>query len=156
MQHKEADCATIGTACSAGMSGRVTADKSNLGLRIGKKGAFRRFIRDGLLASTVAVLPLQQGTADDTRAFLPTGFLDVSTVASNGDQNPYGVAFVPHGFPSGDHSVQVISWYQTSITLALPQPAIFKELERRLQEWRRMAKLPRSSPEFSSPRPMAA
>jgi hypothetical protein len=101
MQHKEVDCATIGAACSAGISGRVTADKSNLGLRIGKKGAFRRFIRGGLLATTVAVLPLQQATADDTRAFLPTGFLDVSTVASNGDQNPYGVAFVPHGFPPG-------------------------------------------------------
>ena len=101
MQHKEADCGTIGAACSAGISGRVTADKSNLGLRIGKKEAFRRFIRDSLLASTVAVLPLQQATANDTRAFLPTGFLDVSTFASNGDQNPYGVAFVPHGFPSG-------------------------------------------------------
>jgi hypothetical protein len=102
MQHKEVDCATIGAASSAGISGRVTADKSNLGLRIGKKEAFRRFIRDGLLASIVVVLPLQQAaTADDTRAFLPTGFLDVSTVASNGDQNPYGVAFVPHGFPSG-------------------------------------------------------
>jgi hypothetical protein len=39
--------------------------------------------------------------ADDNRSFLPAGFLDVSTVASNGDQNPYGVAFVPDGFPSG-------------------------------------------------------
>jgi hypothetical protein len=39
--------------------------------------------------------------ADNNSAFLPTGFLDVSTVASNGDQNPYGVAFVPNGFPSG-------------------------------------------------------
>src|SRR6516165_1163462 len=38
---------------------------------------------------------------DDNRAYLPAGFLDVSTVASNGDQNPYGVAFVPDGFPSG-------------------------------------------------------
>jgi hypothetical protein len=34
-------------------------------------------------------------------SILPTGFLDVSTLASNGDQNPYGVAFVPNGFPSG-------------------------------------------------------
>ena len=39
--------------------------------------------------------------ADDNRTFLPAGFLDVSTVASNGDQNPYGVAFIPDGFPSG-------------------------------------------------------
>jgi hypothetical protein len=94
MHHKEVGCATIGAASSAGISGRVTADESNLGLRIGKKEAFRRFIRGLLLASTVAALPWQQASADDTRAFLPTGFLDVSTVASNGDQNPYGVAFV--------------------------------------------------------------
>src|SRR6266404_9616618 len=30
-----------------------------------------------------------------------TSAIDVSTLASNGDQNPYGVAFVPDGFPSG-------------------------------------------------------
>jgi hypothetical protein len=42
-----------------------------------------------------------QAMADDNPTFLPAGFLDVSTVASNGDQNPYGVAFVPDGFPSG-------------------------------------------------------
>ena len=101
MQPKEVDCATTGAASSVGVSGRVTADKSNLALRIGKRRAFSRFIRNGLLAGTVAVLPLQQATADESRAFLPTGFLDVSTVASSGDQNPYGVAFVPHGFPSG-------------------------------------------------------
>jgi hypothetical protein len=101
MHHKEVGCAIIGAASSAGISGRVTADESHLGLRTSKKEAFRRFIRGLLLASAVGVLPLQQATADDTRAFLPTGFLDVSTLASNGDQNPYGVAFVPHGFPSG-------------------------------------------------------
>src|SRR6266849_4192244 len=27
--------------------------------------------------------------------------LSVSTIPSNGDLNPYGVAFVPHGFPGG-------------------------------------------------------
>jgi hypothetical protein len=101
MQHKEVDCATIGAASSAGKSGRPTADKSNPGLRIHKKGTFRRSVRYGLLACAVAVLPLRQAMADDNRAFLPAGFLDVSTVASNGDQNPYGVAFVPDGFPSG-------------------------------------------------------
>jgi hypothetical protein len=156
MQHKEADCGTIGAACSAGISGRVTADEANLGLRISKKEAFRRFIRGLLLATAVGVLPLQQATAGDTRAFLPTGFLDVSTLASNGDQNPYGVAFVPHGFPSGGRSAQAISWYQTSITLAPRQAAISKELEPRLQECRPLAKLPLSSKEFSCPRPMAA
>jgi hypothetical protein len=30
-----------------------------------------------------------------------TPTLSVSTVPSNGDLNPYGVAFIPHGFPTG-------------------------------------------------------
>jgi hypothetical protein len=30
-----------------------------------------------------------------------TPTLSVSTVPSNGDLNPYGVAFIPHGFPAG-------------------------------------------------------
>jgi hypothetical protein len=32
---------------------------------------------------------------------LPPAFLSASTVPSNGDLNPYGVAFVPNGFPQG-------------------------------------------------------
>jgi len=38
---------------------------------------------------------------ENTLPFLPPGFLDVSIVPPNGDGNPYGVAFVPNGFPSG-------------------------------------------------------
>jgi hypothetical protein len=34
-------------------------------------------------------------------AYLPGPLLVVSTVPSNGDVNPYGVAFVPSGFPGG-------------------------------------------------------
>ena len=101
MQHKEVDCTTIGAACSAGISGRVTAEKSNFGSPIGKKGILGRSVCYGVLTGAVALLFLQQAMADDHRAFLPGGFIDVSTVASNGDQNPYGVAFVPHGFPAG-------------------------------------------------------
>jgi hypothetical protein len=37
---------------------------------------------------------------DDDRPFLPGPVRVVSTVPSNGDVNPYGVAFVPPGFPS--------------------------------------------------------
>jgi len=37
----------------------------------------------------------------DDGAFLPTQVRAVSTVPANGDQNPYGVAFVPPGFPAG-------------------------------------------------------
>jgi hypothetical protein len=100
MQHNEVDCATTCTASTAGMSGKGTADTSNAGLRISKTTTFRRFIGGGLLVGTLALLPIQ-ATADDNHAFLPAGFIDVSTLASNGDQNPYGVAFVPPGFPSG-------------------------------------------------------
>src|ERR1019366_2177332 len=33
--------------------------------------------------------------------FLPSPVQVVSTIPSNGDINPYGVAFVPRGFPGG-------------------------------------------------------
>jgi hypothetical protein len=33
--------------------------------------------------------------------FLPNPAVMVSTVPANGDQNPYGVVFVPHGLPAG-------------------------------------------------------
>jgi DNA-binding beta-propeller fold protein YncE len=57
----------------------------------------------------VAALSLMTAGAQVARAQdkdLPTPFLPeqvhpVSTVPSNGDLNPYGVAFVPSGFPSG-------------------------------------------------------
>jgi len=38
---------------------------------------------------------------DDKDAFLPSQVRAVSTVPGNGDVNPYGVAFVPPGFPTG-------------------------------------------------------
>ena len=38
---------------------------------------------------------------DDDRPFLPGPVRVVSTVPANGDVNPYGVAFVPPGFPVG-------------------------------------------------------
>jgi hypothetical protein len=38
---------------------------------------------------------------DDDHPFLPTQVRAVSTVPANGDGNPYGVAFVPQGFPAG-------------------------------------------------------
>jgi hypothetical protein len=47
--------------------------------------------------SALAVAP-QQATAHD--AFIPK-LVNTSTIPSNGDLNPYGVAFVPEGFPAG-------------------------------------------------------
>ncbi|HVR09506.1 MAG TPA: hypothetical protein VMW75_15790, partial [Thermoanaerobaculia bacterium] len=40
-------------------------------------------------------------SGDPHPAFLPTPPVVVSTVPPNGDVNPYGVAFVPAGFPKG-------------------------------------------------------
>jgi hypothetical protein len=102
MHNKALDYATVRVAYATGISGGETAEEMNCDLRIGKGRVLRRIARYGLLGAAVAVLPLQQSMAGtDDNGILPTGFLDVSTVASNGDQNPYGVAFVPAGFPSG-------------------------------------------------------
>jgi hypothetical protein len=56
-----------------------------------------------LLVASVAALAAQ---ANEERAglpipFLPNPVLTASTVPANGDQNPYGVAFVPRGLPAG-------------------------------------------------------
>jgi hypothetical protein len=61
--------------------------------------AWRRFPG---LAAILTMAPLfftQIAGAQD--AFLPSPVRVVSTVPSNGDVNPYGVAFVPNSFPSG-------------------------------------------------------
>src|SRR5579863_1790100 len=39
--------------------------------------------------------------SDKKPPFLPAPVVSVSTIPSNGDVNPYGVAFVPAGFPTG-------------------------------------------------------
>ena len=48
---------------------------------------------------TVAAFSIGALAAPPVVPFLPSP-QDVSTVPSNGDQNPYGVAFVPHDFPN--------------------------------------------------------
>ena len=55
------------------------------------------------LAATVIVLPAHEllaFTVKEARV-LPFPTQTVSTIPSNGDVNPYGVAFVPEGFPTG-------------------------------------------------------
>ncbi len=56
-----------------------------------------------LLLAPAALLTAQAPPegGDPHPAFLPTPPVVVSTVPANGDQNPYGVAFVPPGFPKG-------------------------------------------------------
>jgi len=63
------------------------------------KGIVRIFA----LAATVLVLPAHELLAfsvNQTRV-LPFPTQTVSTIPSNGDVNPYGVAFVPENFPTG-------------------------------------------------------
>ena|SRR5712671_729535 len=54
-----------------------------------------------LLIAGVASLPITAAYADDAEgAFLPRLVVS-STIPANGDLNPYGVTFVPQGFPGG-------------------------------------------------------
>jgi hypothetical protein len=52
------------------------------------------------LAATVGLLAVFPAAADEDRAFIPR-LLISSTIPANGDLNPYGIAFVPNGFPAG-------------------------------------------------------
>src|SRR5580700_7363736 len=52
-----------------------------------------------IAAAALTLLPITAPAADE-RPFLPKTIVS-STVPENGDVNPYGVAIVPAGFPSG-------------------------------------------------------
>jgi hypothetical protein len=95
MQHEAVKLATVRVANGPGA--RVTAGETNGGLRVRKPNLIGRLVCYGLCGAAATLLPMPQAMGST----LPTGFLDVSTLASNGDQNPYGVTFVPNGFPSG-------------------------------------------------------
>jgi hypothetical protein len=59
----------------------------------------KRLAGAGLVLAAAAVMSAQPALAGKTvEPFIP---VQTSTVASNGDVNPYGVAFVPKGFPKG-------------------------------------------------------
>ena len=58
----------------------------------------RRALSMILLAASGGLAAGQDAAAQD--AFIPK-LINSSTVPSNGDVNPYGVAFVPEGFPTG-------------------------------------------------------
>ena len=63
-----------------------------------------RVARVSAIATTLALLPAHHAFADaDDRnqQILPFQTFTESTVPSNGDVNPYGVAFVPPDFPAG-------------------------------------------------------
>lgn len=65
------------------------------------KGSGSSIVKIFATAAVLCVMWSATVMADDDDRFLPPATRPVSTVPSNGDQNPYGVAFVPPGFPAG-------------------------------------------------------
>jgi hypothetical protein len=58
--------------------------------------------RSALILAALLLLPAAALAQDeDHQPFLPSPVQSVSTVPANGDENPYGVAFVPPQFPKG-------------------------------------------------------
>src|ERR1700681_2988867 len=64
------------------------------------KQTVRSALRRSMLAASLGFLTAIGSQADAAEAFIPQ-VINSSTVPSNGDVNPYGVAFVPVGFPAG-------------------------------------------------------
>jgi hypothetical protein len=73
------------------------ADNSNADLGTTHVDLVRALLRRAALAASFAALPLLHAAAFST---LPD-IVNSTTVPSNGDLNPYGVAVVPSGFPAG-------------------------------------------------------
>lgn len=65
-----------------------------------RKSFFVR-ISYSLLLAACACLPLASVDADAANSVFLQRKIISSTIPANGDLNPYGVAFVPDGFPSG-------------------------------------------------------
>jgi len=85
-----------GPAKSRKLGGKVTADKMAWGTRNRRK-RLGRIVCAGLFGTVLALWPSVNLDGQVTK-ILP---IQPSTVPANGDLNPYGVAFVPAGFPSG-------------------------------------------------------
>lgn len=58
-----------------------------------------RVLRPGVVAGLLALMGAVAASADEEGRFIPR-LINSSTIPANGDVNPYGVAFVPQGFPS--------------------------------------------------------
>ncbi len=66
-----------------------------------RKRNFKRIVCYALFGAAMALFPLRAwADSDDPKRFIPR-ILVSSTIPANGDLNPYGVAFVPPGFPAG-------------------------------------------------------
>jgi hypothetical protein len=75
-----------------------------------------RLARVCAVATAIAIVPVRSVLADaddQHQQILPFPTVAESTIPTNGDVNPYGVAFVPQSFPAGgllnpgdnDHSI---------------------------------------------------
>lgn len=61
---------------------------------------FRRALGTAAVAVSLSLWATVAFTAEGNEAFIPR-VINSSTVPANGDVNPYGLAFVPRGFPAG-------------------------------------------------------
>jgi hypothetical protein len=69
---------------------------------MGHQGRRAKLFVAGAVLLALPAIPLRaQDEREEKRPFLPAHVRVVSTIPANGDLNPYGVATVPHGFPSG-------------------------------------------------------
>jgi DNA-binding beta-propeller fold protein YncE len=64
------------------------------------KQILARALRCGALMASLSLTAAFVASAGEPRPFIPV-LVNSSTIPVNGDLNPYGVAFVPEGFPSG-------------------------------------------------------
>ena len=104
MRYQDVGHIAFRVARIAGMSGGATAVGGILKLLpIGKPRTIKPVLCLSLLGTAVALFQFQQVKADDDEKaarFIPSAIIS-SAVPANGDGNPYGMAFVPQGFPQG-------------------------------------------------------
>src|SRR5580693_6912515 len=80
---------------------RLTTHKTQRrGSNLQTKQGFGRIRIGAALAASMGLWMALSSTAEASDAFIPH-LVNTSTVPANGDVNPYGVAFVPDGFPGG-------------------------------------------------------
>lgn len=65
----------------------------------GNGRALKRLLLSTLYGTGLALISGSAALAGELTALLPPSFVTSSTVPTNGDLNPYGVVFVPDGFP---------------------------------------------------------
>jgi hypothetical protein len=83
----------LGSRVSGGMVAAAVA-RNKVGI-LGN--ILRRLMGASCLVSFIGLTAFEHSFAGSKKAFIPR---ETSTIPANGDMNPYGVAFVPNGFPA--------------------------------------------------------